>query len=144
MSCGDTATVAVRSSTSAPGFLAVGRRCIRQRFSSGNCHPLRMTAQDVVIFVFLLSYMLTSSWSNSQAYPASTNLLVLRRLFLNPGTMCTSLAGCRMLNGSIFISSAGYSCPPAARNIRSDFWPVEMKGSGSIFYVPQVETSEGA
>ena len=34
--------------------------------------------------------------------------------------------------------------PPDARNIRSDFWPVEMKGSGSILSVPQVETSEGA
>ena len=88
--------------------------------------------------------MFTSSWSNSQAYPASTNLLVLRRLFLNPGTMCTSLAGCRMLNGSIFISSAGYICLPVAQNIRSEFWPVEMKGSGCILYVPQVQTSKGA
>ena len=52
--------------------------------------------------------------------------------------------GCgRMLNGSILISSAGYSCPPAARNIRSDFWPVAMKGSSCILYVPQVKTSEG-
>ena len=29
-------------------------------------------------------------------------------------------------------------------NIRSDFWSVEMKGSGCILYVPQVETSKGA
>ena len=72
------------------------------------------------------------------------NFLVLSRLFLNPGTMCTSLAGCQMLNGSISISSAGYSWPPAARNIRSNFWPVAMKGSGCISYVSQVETSEGA
>ena len=61
MFCDDTATVAVRSSMPAPGLLAVGRRGIRQIFSSGNRHPLRTSAWDVVIFVFLLSYILTSS-----------------------------------------------------------------------------------
>ena len=49
-----------------------------------------------------------------------------------------------MLNGSIFISSAGYIWPPAARNIRSNFWPVDTKGSVCILYVTQVETSEVA
>ena len=58
--------------------------------------------------------------------------------------MCTSLSVCRMFNSTIFISSAGYSWPLAARIIWSNFWPVAMKGSGCISYVPQVETSEGA
>ena len=52
MSCGDTATFAVRSATSASGSLAVGRRGIRQRFSSGSRHPLRTAARDVVILYF--------------------------------------------------------------------------------------------
>ena len=68
---------------------------------------------------------------------------MLSKEFLNPGTMWTSFAGCLMLNGNVFISSAGYKFPPAARNTRSDFLPVGTNGSGCISYVPLVDTSAG-
>ena len=71
-------------------------RGIRHNFVSFILHPLRMAPRLTVIFVFVASYMLTSSSSKIVMYLASAILLVLSNdAVVIPGTTLTVLAGLR-------------------------------------------------
>ena len=98
----------------------------------GHRHPLRTASSDTGILMVRPSYMLTSSSSQINTYPALANLSPLSRDWSAiPGTMSTVRAGSRTGWCSFETLDPGVLFPVATVNIFVYGWSVGMNGSPS-------------
>ena len=108
-------------------------RGILHNFVCGHCHPLINVSSDTIVFAVCPSYILTSSPSHTDTYPASENFLPLRRDWLaNYSTTFTMHSGSRPLCSILAMFVAGLGCPSSSAKILLDLCSVLVKGSPTI------------
>jgi hypothetical protein len=106
---------------------------IRHRFAVLSNQPHKIAPFDTLIVVSCASYVLTSSLSNTDIYPALANFAVLRREWVSmEGTMWTSFAGCRTLCASSLTVVAAVLVPSGNWKILMEMRPVGMRGAVGV------------
>ena len=106
---------------------------IRHRFAVLSNQPRNIAPFDTFNVVFCVSYMLTSSLSNTVIYPASANFAVLRRAWvLMDSTMWTSFAGCPTLCASSLTVAAAVLVPSGNWKILVEMRPVGIRGAVGV------------
>ena len=106
---------------------------IRHRFAVLSNQPRNIAPFDTFKVVFCVSYMLTSSLSNTVIYPASANFAVLRREWVSmDSTMWTSFAGCPTLCASSLTVAAAVLVPSGNWKILVEMRPVGIRGAVGV------------
>ena len=102
----------------------------RQSLVQGHFHLFKTAASETMIRAVQPSYMLTSLSSKIDMYPASGNLLLLRRDWsASAGTMSTVQAGSRTGGCSFAIYVPSWRHPSATKKTLVEGWIVWMNGS---------------